>query len=191
MASQKINSFRTLAEALASVKPKSKYGNKQCTIGGEKYRSQREANRHQALLLQQRAGAIANLRREIPYVLAPSVQIKGRRKGMNKYSAIKTEINGIIFDSKAEARRYSDLVLLQRAGKISGLTLQVPFELAPGLRLLGDKRARPAIRIIVDFSYIEEGKQVFEDTKGFDTPLGRAKRHFLKHIHNVDVRISR
>src|SRR5689334_18473563 len=47
----------------------------------------------------------------------------------NKYSAIKTEVDGIIFDSKREAARYTELRLLQRARKISGLRLKVKYEL--------------------------------------------------------------
>ena len=110
---------------------------------------------------------------------------------MNKYGAKKTVVAGITFDSRAEALRYQALVLLQKSGRISGLTLQVPFVLAPGVKLLGDKRARPPARIVVDFCYCESGEIVFEDTKGFDTPMGRLKRHFLKHIHNIDVRIAK
>ena len=37
---------------------------------------------------------------------------------MNKYHAIKTTVDGITFDSRAEARRYRELKLLERAGVI-------------------------------------------------------------------------
>ena len=47
--------------------------------------------------------------------------------GLNKYGNKK--ING--FDSIKEFNRYQELKLLERAGKISGLTTQVPFELIP------------------------------------------------------------
>jgi hypothetical protein len=46
---------------------------------------------------------------------------------MNKYHARKTELDGYIFDSKAEARRYSELKLLEVAGKISNLQLQPKY----------------------------------------------------------------
>lgn len=49
-----------------------KYRNTPTVIGAEKYRSKREAKRHQDLLLLQRAGHIAELRREVPYQLIPS-----------------------------------------------------------------------------------------------------------------------
>ncbi len=46
---------------------------------------------------------------------------------MSKYKAVRTEVDGIKFASKKEARRYGELLLLQRAGEISNLELQVPF----------------------------------------------------------------
>ena len=42
-----------------------------------------------------------------------------------KYHNIKTVINGERFDSKKEAARWQELLLLQRAGKISRLNRQV------------------------------------------------------------------
>ena len=57
-----------------------KYHNKPCQVGAEKYRSQRERNRHQELLLLERAGHIAGLKREVPFLLAPSVKLIGERR---------------------------------------------------------------------------------------------------------------
>lgn len=57
-----------------------KYGNRPQTIGLEKYRSQREAARHQKLMLWQKAGHIAGLTREVPFVLAPKVKIEGEKR---------------------------------------------------------------------------------------------------------------
>lgn len=66
---------------------KSKHHNIPCQIGAEKYRSGREARRHQELLLLERAGHIRNLRREVPYVLAPAVKIHGKTKPAIRYFA--------------------------------------------------------------------------------------------------------
>ena len=41
--------------------------------------------------------------------------------------AKKCQVDGIKFDSLKEARRYQELRLLERAGKIADLRLQVPF----------------------------------------------------------------
>ncbi len=43
---------------------------------------------------------------------------------MNKYHAKKTEAFGFVFDSAKEARRYGDLVLLQRAGEIGSWSVK-------------------------------------------------------------------
>ena len=54
----------------------------------------------------------------------------------NKFGAkkVKDPFTGELFDSKAEHRRWCELRLLERAGKISGLKRQVSFELIPTQR---------------------------------------------------------
>ena len=110
---------------------------------------------------------------------------------MNKYGAKKTELDGMTFDSKAEARRYTDLILLEKAGQISGLTCQVPFELAPSVKYQGDKRAKPPLRYVADFVYCENGVIVVEDCKGVLTDGFRIKRHLMKWVKGIDVRLSK
>ena len=44
-----------------------------------------------------------------------------------KYGNQKVIIDGIKFDSKAEAERYKELKILERAGKIRGLRLQPKY----------------------------------------------------------------
>lgn len=63
----------------------SKYGNTKCSVGAETYRSKRERDRHQELLLLQRAGKIDDLRREVPVVLAAGVVIQGRKRPPLRY----------------------------------------------------------------------------------------------------------
>ncbi len=53
------------------------------------------------------------------------------RKNYSKYKAKKIIVDGITFDSKKEANHYCELKLLERAGKIKNLQLQVPYELIP------------------------------------------------------------
>lgn len=64
-----------------------KYRNEPCEVGGEKYRSKREMRRHQDLVLLERAGLISDLRREMPFVLAPATRINGRLKPALRYVA--------------------------------------------------------------------------------------------------------
>ena len=47
----------------------------------------------------------------------------------NKYQALKCTVGGITFDSREEARRYQELMLLLRAKQISNLCRQVKFVL--------------------------------------------------------------
>lgn len=105
---------------------------------------------------------------------------------MSKYGNRKTIVDGITFDSKAEAKRYSVLKLLERAGEITDLQRQVKFELAPPVRLGG--RGRPALRYIADFVYQQDGQQVVEDVKGVITAAFRIKRHLMKAIHGIEIR---
>lgn len=103
-----------------------------------------------------------------------------------KYGNKKTEVDGITFDSKAEARRYGQLKLLERAGAIQGLTLQPVFVLIPSVTVQG--RKRPAIKYKADFQYIEGEKRVVEDVKGVRTPVYNLKRHLMKYVHGIDIK---
>ena len=70
---------------------------------------------------------------------------------MSKYRNRKTTIDGIAFDSKAEARRYAELKLLERAGEIKDLELQPKYRLLDGFKKNG-KTYRP-IDYIDEFRY--------------------------------------
>jgi hypothetical protein len=95
-----------------------------------------------------------------------------------KYGNVKT--NG--YASKREAKRAQELKLLQQVGEISDLREQVPFELIP--KQLGER----ACKIIVDFTYKENGITVVEDAKGFKTPEYIIKRKLLLQVHGLRVR---
>jgi hypothetical protein len=59
-----------------SGKPrKHKYNAKPCEVNGIKYRSQKEMKRHQDLLLMERAGEIADLKREVKFEIAPPLKL--------------------------------------------------------------------------------------------------------------------
>lgn len=92
---------------------------------------------------------------------------------MSKYKSQKVKVDGITFDSQKEAARYCELKLLLKAGKISNLNWQVPFELQPAYKKNG--KGIRNIKYIADFTYTENGLMVVEDTKGFKT-----KEYLLK-----------
>lgn len=103
-----------------------------------------------------------------------------------KYGNKKTEVDGITFDSQAEARRYKALKLLERAGEIQSLELQPVYELVPSVTLYGRKRT--AVRYKADFRYIHNGQTVVEDVKGMRTPVYNLKRHLMKAVHNIEIK---
>lgn len=106
-----------------------------------------------------------------------------------KYNARPTEIDGQRFDSQAEARRYEELRLLQRAGVIHDLVIHPRFELQPAFETDG-KRHR-AIYYEGDFQYREDGRLVVEDVKGVETVLFKLKvKLFLYKYPKVELRIT-
>ena len=75
-----------------------------------------------------------------------------QRARENKYHNEKDSRGGIRFDSKKEARRYDELMILLRAGKIRDLKLQAQFTLQESYVTPGGERVR-AIRYVADFAY--------------------------------------
>ena len=96
------------------------------------------------------------------------------------------------YRSQKEAKRHQDLMMLQKAGIIAGLTREVPFELAPGVKIEGEKRKRPAVRYVADFVYsgVKSGRVVVEDAKGMQTPVYRLKKHLMATVHGIHVQES-
>lgn len=84
------------------------------------------------------------------------------------------------FHSKKEADRYDELVMMQKCGKISELSYQIPFLLQPGFRDKEGVYHRP-INYIADFVYIQDGKEVCEDvkSKATMTQVYRIKKKLL------------
>ena len=112
-------------------------------------------------------------------------------KQYNKYHASPTTKNGMNFDSKLEAARYQDLLLLERSGAISQLETHPRFCIVPAFTYQG-KRIR-ASYYEADFAYYVEGLFVVEDVKGpIETALFRLKWKLMKSLHlHWDFRIYR
>lgn len=105
-----------------------------------------------------------------------------------KYRNEKCVVDGVKFDSRKEARRWQQLVLMQERGEISGLERQVVYVLAPGVRING--RMAPALRYVADFVYECGDDTVIEDAKGVITPEYRIKRHLMavKGLSIVEIK---
>ena len=86
-----------------------------------------------------------------------------------KYNNKKITVDGQIFDSKKEASRYKELLMLEKAGVIKNLSRQVKFVLIPSQRDENGKVIERECSYKADFKYEEDGKTVVEDVKGFRT----------------------
>ena len=125
---------------------------------------------------------------------------------MSKYKSRKTILHGIKFDSMKEARRYQELLLLERAGAIHDLQRQVKFELIPAqyeeiptgeFYKRGDRKGQPkmkrvcveeSVNYIADFVYHENGVKVVEDTKGVKTKDYIIKRKLMLWVHKIKIK---
>lgn len=114
--------------------------------------------------------------------------MKKKPKNGNK----KVTINGITYDSQKEALRHRDLLLMQRAGLISGLQHQVKYELIPAQRIDG-KVVERAVTYTADFVYMKDGGLVVEDVKGYRDPASASysrytiKRKLMLWIHGIRI----
>ena len=96
----------------------------------------------------------------------------------NKYHARKLTIDGSTFDSRKEARKYSELKLQKRAGIIKDFVLQPEFVLQEGYIREG-KKVRPII-YRADFKVIyPDGREIIIDTKGYQTKEYKLKKKIL------------
>lgn len=97
------------------------------------------------------------------------------------------------FDSKKERDRFAELRMLERAGEISGLRCQVPYELIPK-QIRSDGTWEKPVKYIADFVYNDGKKVVVEDVKGYaDTRsaayrLFAVKRKLMLYLHGIEVR---
>ena len=106
----------------------------------------------------------------------------------NKFNAKKTEWLGILFDSKWEAERYGQLIMLQRANRIRDLKTQVRFDI-----IINEQKV---CAYISDFTYHEinqDGSEEFivEDAKGLETGVFRLKKKLMKIVNDIEIKISK
>lgn len=127
-------------------------------------------------------------------------KVAWQKQKYNKYGSKKVEVDGMTFASKKEARRYKELVLLEKSGAISNLKMQVKYILIPAQREPDTIGARGGVhkgKIIekecayyADFVYFDREKQevVVEDTKGMRTTEYIIKRKLMLHVHGIRIR---
>lgn len=111
--------------------------------------------------------------------LFPGQHAKEKKKSVygNEY----TEVDGIKFHSKKEAKRYGELKQMLKVGEIGMLERQVSYELNPG--------GTHSYKYIADFVYIDQrtGEKIVEDVKGFRKVEYKKKRRLMKQVYNIEI----
>lgn len=101
-----------------------------------------------------------------------------------KYGNRPVEIDGILFGSQREARRFAELRLMELAGQIRELKPHPSFPL--------DVNGYPICRYVGDASYVVAATnvRVVEDTKSPATrknPVFRLKAKLFRAIHGFEI----
>lgn len=119
----------------------------------------------------------------------------------NKFGNSKVEVDGIVFDSQKEASRYRQLKLLEGAGMIRDLRMQVKYVLIPTQYSKTEFNKDKTPKVIekecayyADFVYIDElGTEHVEDIKGYRDPSSAGyakfviKRKLMLHLYGIVV----
>ncbi len=105
-----------------------------------------------------------------------------------KYHNHRIETQDGKFDSEKEFRRWQELKLLERAGKISNLRRQVTYTLVPSQKT--EDGTLRAVKYIADFVYTKNGSEFVEDAKGVKTPEYVIKKKLMKYLLNITVKES-
>jgi hypothetical protein len=106
--------------------------------------------------------------------------IQSSKKKKNKYGAKRKQVDGINFHSTWEADRYSELRIMEKAGLISQLKLQVKYPLKVNGAIVSN--------YIADFVYYDrERNEITEDAKGVKTPEYRLKKKLLLAIYGIEI----
>ncbi len=98
----------------------------------------------------------------------------------SKYGNHRLWIDGKRFDSQAEATRFRELQLLERAGEIEVLLHHPRFALVVNGVKIGTYEA--------DAGYIDHGERVAEDTKGLRTPVYKLKAKLMRALYGITIR---
>ena len=99
-----------------------------------------------------------------------------------KYGNTIVREDGLVFQSKREARRWQELKLEQKSGLIKNLRRQVPFSIAVNKIHVCVYRA--------DFVYQIRGEEVVEDSKGKKTEAYILKKKLLFACHGIVIKES-
>lgn len=115
--------------------------------------------------------------RELEVLLAVPAR-RGSKYGVSP--ATDRTVDGIRFDSKAEARYYRVLKVRVAAGEVLYFLRQVPIHLPGGVRL------------VVDFlEFHADGSAHYVDVKGHETEQFKAKRRIAEALYPITIELAR
>lgn len=104
------------------------------------------------------------------------------RLPQSKYRNKKTEIDGIVFDSKVEAEYYYHLKLLQKNKLILGFERQKRMLLQEGYtRPSTGTKVRPIFYVVDFIVYENNGEKIYVDVKGMKTDVFRLKQKMFEY----------
>jgi hypothetical protein len=106
-------------------------------------------------------------------------QLTGQPARRSKYNNTIVNTEDGKFDSKREYARWCELKIMQRAGLITDLRRQVPYDLRVNGLLV--------CRYVADFVYEENGETVVVDVKGIRTDVFVLKRKLMKAVYNIEI----
>jgi hypothetical protein len=116
----------------------------------------------------------------------------------HKYGANKTVLDGIVFDSAKESKRYTQLLTLEKHGVITNLVSNAVLkkenltrgknEKQPILSYKLTKRNGNICEYQPDFEYIENGQKTVEDVKGYKTSVYLAKKKLMLKNHGIEIK---
>lgn len=118
----------------------------------------------------------------------------GSRQGArSKYGNKRVPVDGIMFDSIKEAKRYQALRLEERAGHIFDLQLQVPFEITAVAKKDGARKV--VAKYLADFTYWRnqangDALLIVEDAKGVRTDVFNLKKKLVEHEHGIEILLT-
>ncbi len=98
-------------------------------------------------------------------------------KYKNKKTVVKVGEDSYAFDSQKEAKYFTQLLTLLKAGVISDLKLQPEFEIIPTTKWNGKTLCK--IKYVADFQYKKDDVVFVVDVKGFKTDVYNLKKRLF------------
>lgn len=96
----------------------------------------------------------------------------------HKFSAVRTEVDGLKFPSKKEARYYAELKIRVAAGEVLFFLMQVPFHLPGG------------VKYVLDFmEFWADGSVHCVETKGVETEAFKLKKRLVEATYPVKIEV--